>query len=46
MNDLIWIGNALYPRWVIFTAVAAIPIGILIIDIAISIVQLVREVRK
>jgi len=37
MYDLIWIGNSLYPRWIVFGVVAAIPIIIVII------VQIIRH---
>lgn len=46
MTDLIWIGNTLYPRWIVFAAVAAIPVAILVIGIVVDVVQLIREVRK
>lgn len=43
MTDLIWIGNALYPRWIVFAAVAAIPVTYLVADIIFSIVQIIRR---
>jgi hypothetical protein len=43
MDHLIWIGNTLYPRWVVFTAVAAIPIGILLTAIIVNIIQFIRR---
>jgi hypothetical protein len=46
MNNLIWIGNTLYPRWIVFAAMAAIPVTFLATDIIVCIVQIVQIVRK
>jgi hypothetical protein len=46
MGDLIWIGNSLYPRWIVCAAVAALPITILVIEVIVSVVQIIREARK
>jgi hypothetical protein len=46
VSDLIWIGNTLYPRWIVFAAVAAVPVTILVVDIIVSIVQVVKRIRQ
>lgn len=46
MHDLIWVGNTLYPRWVVFAAIAALPVTIIVIGIIVDLVQLVRKSRS
>lgn len=36
MTDLIWIGNTLYPRWVVFAAIALIAVTLAAITSALS----------
>lgn len=43
MYDLIWIGNTLYPRWIVFAAVAAVPVTFLVADILFGIFQIIRR---
>lgn len=44
MNDLIWIGNTLYPRWfVLFVTVGCIPTAFLLTYSLFKIVQIIRR---
>lgn len=36
MNDLIWIGNTLYPRWIAFAAVGLIIVAIVGLSAALA----------
>jgi hypothetical protein len=45
MSDLIWIGNTLYPRWIVFAAIGAVPVTFLVADIIFCIVQIIRRHR-
>jgi hypothetical protein len=31
MNDLIWVGNTLYPRWVVFLAMGLVVTAIIVV---------------
>lgn len=46
MNELIWVGNTLYPRWIVFSAIGAAPLALALLAAVVRFVWMKQQFRQ